>query len=103
MKEIDITSFLTPQVLEFISTNPDILSLLFSSGSKNDNNEYTEEINELKVRLDYLESEIAELKAIATEATKTAPSSANESKNDGKYNLSKIKKTSNSSGQKFSY
>jgi len=108
LKEIDITSFLTPQVLELISANPDILSMLFSSGAKNDNNEYTEEINDLKARLASLEKEIAELKTDTRNISNTSNTSntsalTTASNNKGKYSVGKIKKTSNSNGQKFTY
>ncbi len=65
MKEIDISSLLTPQVLELISSNPDILSVIFNGGKKNDD-KYLEELEALRARLVKLERELSELKTLVT-------------------------------------
>lgn len=99
MKEIDITSFLTPQLLEFISSNPDILNLLFSGG-KIDEKKYTEELNQLRERVDSLEVELSELKNNAK-----ADTTANTTVSTAKFNNNKEGKNSikGTGGRKFTY
>ncbi len=65
MKEIDITSLLTPQVLELISANPDILSIIFNGGKSKDE-KLTEALEALSNRLVELEKELSDLKTLIT-------------------------------------
>lgn len=68
MKEIDITGFLTPQLLELLNSNPDIVNMVLGS-SKKDEALYFEELNDLKGRIEALEKELADMKS----ATKKEP------------------------------
>lgn len=62
MKEIDITSFLTPELLELLNSNPDIISLILGS-NKIDETIYMEKLEELNGRIEALEKELPEIKA----------------------------------------